>query len=146
MLNKVKLNNFGPLTEFEWPKLGPINLVLGSNGAGKTFLLKALYSSMRTLEEYRRGDDQRTAAEILADKLYWTYQPDKIGDLATKGADKPLSLSVQIDNQDFIYSFGKDTTKKISTLETNVQPRPSNSIFLPAKRSTILAPDHSEIT
>ena len=133
MLNTVKLNNFGPLAELDWPKLGPINLVIGDNGVGKTFLLKALYSAMRTLEEYKRGDDQRTAAEILAEKLYWTFQPDKIGDLVTKGADGVLSCTAQFDNQDFTYSFGKDTTKKISSLENHVPPRSSNSIFLPAK-------------
>jgi len=107
--------------------------VIGSNGTGKTFLLKALYSAMRTLEEYKRGDDQRTAAEILAEKLYWTFQPDKIGDLVTKGANGALSCTVQFDNRSFTYSFGKDTTKQISTLENHVQPRSSNSIFLPAK-------------
>lgn len=133
MLNKIKLNNFGPLAKLDWPKLGPINLVIGGNGTGKTFLLKALYSAVRTLEEYKRGDDQRTAAEILAEKLYWTFQPDKIGDLVTKGADGALSCSVQFDNRNFIYSFGKDTTKQISSLENHVQPRANNSIFLPAK-------------
>jgi AAA15 family ATPase/GTPase len=133
MLNKIKLNNFGPLAKLDWPKLGQINLVIGGNGTGKTFLLKALYSAMRTLEEYKRGDDQRTAAEILAEKLYWTFQPDKIGDLATKGADAALSCTVQFDNRNFIYSFGKDTTKQISAVENHVQPRASNSIFLPAK-------------
>ena len=133
MLNKIQLKNFGPLDKLSWPNLGPINLVVGGNGVGKTFLLKALYSAMRTLEEYRRGDDQRTAAEILADKLYWTFQPDKIGDLVTKGADGALSCGVQFNNQDFIYSFGKDTTKQISSLENHVQPRSSNSVFLPAK-------------
>lgn len=133
MLNNIQLENFGPLGQLSWPNLGPINLVVGSNGVGKTFLLKALYSAMKTLEEYRRGDDQRTAAEILAEKLYWTFQPDKIGDLVTKGADGALSCKVQFDNQDFIYSFGKDTTKQISSLENHVQPRSSNSVFLPAK-------------
>jgi len=133
MLNKIKLKNFGPLANLDWPKLGPINLVIGGNGSGKTFLLKALYSAMRTLEEYKRGDDQRTAAEILAEKLYWTFQPDKIGDLVTKGADGALSCTVQFDNRNFIYSFGKDTTKQISSLENHVQTRASNSIFLPAK-------------
>lgn len=133
MLNEIQLNNFGPLDKLNWPNLGPINLVIGCNGVGKTFLLKALYSAMKTLEEYKRGDDQRTAAEILAEKLYWTFQPDKIGDLVTKGADGALSCKVQFDNQDFIYSFGKDTTKQISSLENHVQPRSSNSVFLPAK-------------
>ena len=133
MLNKIKLHNFGPLAKLDWPELGPINLLIGGNGTGKTFILKALYSAMRTLEEYKRGDDQRAAAEILAEKLYWTFQPDKIGDLVTKGADGALSCIVKLDNRGFSYSFGKDTTKQISTLENDVQPRSSNSIFLPAK-------------
>ncbi|MSS85464.1 AAA family ATPase [Actinomycetaceae bacterium WB03_NA08] len=133
MLSKVELVNFGPLGSLKWPSLGPINLVIGGNGTGKTFLLKALYSSMRTLEDYQRGDDQRTAAEILAENLYWTFQPDKIGDLVTKGAERPLHYSMTFDDRNFIYNFGKDTTKQISSLENHVPPRSSNSIFLPAK-------------
>ena len=133
MLNRIGLKNFGPLPHLDWRDLSSINLVIGCNGAGKTFLLKALYSAMRTLEEYKRGDDQRTAAEILAEKLYWTFQPDKIGDLVTKGADGALSCSIQFDERDFVYSFGKDTTKQISSLENHVPPRASNSVFLPAK-------------
>jgi AAA15 family ATPase/GTPase len=133
MLNRIKLDNYGPLATLDWPKLGQINLVIGGNGTGKTFLLKALYSAMRTLEEYKRGDNQHTAAEILAEKLYWTFQPDRIGDLVTKGADAALSCTVQFDNCNFSYSFGKDTTKQISAVENQVQARSSNSIFLPAK-------------
>ena len=57
MLEEIKLENFGPLTQVNWTGLGPINLVIGGNGTGKTFLLKALYSAMRTLEEYKRGDE-----------------------------------------------------------------------------------------
>jgi len=133
VLDKIEIKNFGPLAELNWPDLGPINLVIGENGSGKTFLLKALYSSIRTLEEYKRGNEQSTAAEILAKKLYWTFQADKIGDLVTKGADAALSCKVQLDTCDFIYTFGKDTTKQISSLENHVLPRSSNSVFLPAK-------------
>ncbi|MDR0881155.1 MAG: AAA family ATPase [Candidatus Adiutrix sp.] len=133
MLKKVEIKNFGPLDELNWRDLGLINLIIGANGAGKTFLLKILYSAMRTMEEYKRGDDLRTAADILADKLYWTFQPDRIGDLVAKGADDGLSCRITFEQNDFIYSFGKDTTKQISYLENNVSPRSSNSIFLPAK-------------
>jgi len=133
VLNQVVLNNFGPLTHIEWHNLGRINLVIGGNGSGKTFLLKALYCAMRTLEEYKRGDDRRSAAEILADKLYWTFQADKIGDLVTKGSESPLSCAITLDGRQFSFSYGKDTAKQISTLENHVDPRQSNSIFLPAK-------------
>ena len=133
MINRINLKNFGPLSKFDWRNLGRINLIVGGNGAGKTFILKAVYCSMRTLEEYKRGDDRRTAAEILREKLNWTFQAEKIGDLVTKGADGALSSTVQFDQKDFIYSFGKDTTKRIASLENHVQPRTSNSIYLPAK-------------
>ena len=133
MLTSVELENFGPLPALKWPKLQSINLVIGPNSSGKTFLLKTLYCAMRTLEEFQRGSDPRSAAEIMADKLYWTFQPEKIGDLVTKGADGALSCQVVIDKKSFSYGFGKDTTKNISTLDNKVPPRASNSVFLPPK-------------
>jgi len=133
MINQIKLDNFGPLASIDWSGLGRINLIIGGNGSGKTFLLKALYSSLRTLEEYKRGNEQRSAAEILADKLYWTFQAEKIGDLVSKGADAPLASMLNIEKREFSYSFGKDTSKQIVGLENHVPPRTSNSVFLPAK-------------
>lgn len=133
MITRLELTNFGPLAKVDWKKLGHINLVIGRNGSGKTFLLKSLYSAMRTLEEYKRGDAPRSAMEILAERLHWTFQADKIGDLVTKGGDGHLNLRCWVDGNEFCYSFGKDTTKQISSLENQVQPRRSNSIFLPAK-------------
>lgn len=133
MLNQIKLNNFGPLSNIQWSALGKINLVIGGNGSGKTFLLKAIYSSLRVLEDYKRGNEQRSASEILTNKLYWTFQAEKIGDLVSKGADTPLSSQITMNDGSFSYSFGKDTSKQISNLENHVPPRGSNSVFLPAK-------------
>lgn len=133
MIDKVIINNFGPLVNLDWHDLGPINLIIGENGSGKTFLLKVLYSAIRTIEEYKRGDDQREINEILFEKLYWTFQPDKIGDLVTKREGAPLSCAVEFDGCRFSYNFGKDTVKKISSLKSNANPRASNSIFFPAK-------------
>jgi AAA15 family ATPase/GTPase len=133
MIKKIKLNNFGPLTDINWQNIGKINLIIGGNGSGKTFLLKSIYSSLRTLENYKRGNEQRSAAEILAEKLYWIFQTDKIGDLVSKGAEAPLSSKISIEKSDFSYSFGKDTSKQIYSIENHISPRESNSIFLPAK-------------
>lgn len=133
MLKSVEIKNFGPLPQLNWGNLGPINLVIGRNDTGKTFLLKALYCVMRTLEEYRRGNDTRTEAEILAEKLRWTFQSDELGDLVTRGAGDALSCAVKFNGKTFSFKFGKDTTKKISSLKNNVPTRSSNSIFLPAK-------------
>ncbi|MEO5341455.1 MAG: AAA family ATPase [Magnetococcus sp. MYC-9] len=140
MINQITLGNFGPLSSIHWPALGRINLVIGGNGSGKTFLLKAIYSSLRTLEEYKRGNEQRSASEILANKLYWTFQAAKIGDLVSKGADAPLSSLLTVDQNNFSYSFGRDTHKQIASLENHVPPRTSDSVFLPAKEVLSLHP------
>ncbi|MEO8615768.1 MAG: AAA family ATPase [Luteolibacter sp.] len=140
MITRLNLQNFGPLAKIDWPKLGTINLVLGGNGAGKTFLLKSLYSAIRTLEDYRRGNNPKSASEILWEKLHWTFQADKIGDLVTKGADRNLSFKCWVGDKDFSYSFGKETAKQIATLENHVPARSSNSIFLPAKEVLSLQP------
>lgn len=133
MLNSFELKNFGPIRQLQCENLGPINLVIGRNGTGKTILLKALYSAMRTLEAYERGNEPRSAAEILADKLYWTFETEKIGDLVSKGANNPLLLRLCFDDRKFLYEFGKDTTKSIQRLENHTLPRDSNSIYLPTK-------------
>lgn len=132
MINAISLDNFGPTMNLRWSSLSTINLIIGGNGSGKTFLLKAIYSSIRTLEEYKRGQEQRNAAEILADKLYWTFQQDKIGDLVRK-SQSSLTCELTVDQRNFSFSFGKDTTKHIATIENHVPPREANSIFLPPK-------------
>ena len=113
MITRLEIKNFGPLESIEWKRLGKINLIIGSNGSGKTILLKSLYSAMRTLEEYKRGDDQRSASEILAEKLYWTFQAEKIGDLVSKGAASNLSFRLWVNGKEFCYDFGKDTTVEL---------------------------------
>ena len=115
VIDKVLFVNFGPLSSVKWSALGGLNLVIGENSAGKTFLLKALYSIVRSLELFGRGDERQTSlSDILAKKLHWTFQADKIGDLVSKGSRKPLSFEAVINNHKIAFSFGKDTAKHIS--------------------------------
>ncbi|MGB4811733.1 MAG: AAA family ATPase [Methylophilaceae bacterium] len=112
----------------------PLNLIIGKNGAGKTFLLKTLYSTVKSQEEFGRGDDKRDFSEVLADKLYWIFQAEKLGDLVTKGTGNRLKVSVSMsDNTSLAYEFGPDTTKKIVPIHNNLNNRTFNSIFLPPK-------------
>ncbi|NEQ66254.1 MAG: AAA family ATPase [Symploca sp. SIO2D2] len=133
MLSSFELKNFGPIHQLQCENPGRINLIIGSNGTGKTILLKALYSAMHTLEAYERGNEPRSVTEILADKLYWTFETEKIGDLVRKGADSPLLLRLCLDDRKFLYEFGRNTTKSIQKLENQVLPRNSNSIYFPTK-------------
>ena len=74
----MNMINFGNLKRFKCDSFSNINLIIGKNGTGKTFLLKALYVAIKTAEEYHRGDDVRSVNEILAEKLKSRGSGDKI--------------------------------------------------------------------
>ncbi|MBO1390904.1 ATP-binding protein [Vibrio cholerae] len=134
MISEFKLENYGPIETASGKGLGKINLILGENSTGKTFLLKALYSAIRSHEEANKGNSNQDFSDVLSNKLYWTFQVDKIGDIVTKGDSKRLLASLSFDdNSSLIFSFGKDTTKKVTPDHNNLTKRESNSVFLPPK-------------
>ncbi|MGJ0517038.1 MAG: AAA family ATPase [Methylomicrobium sp.] len=133
MINSVQLKNFGPITELDWQNLGPINLVIGNNGCGKSFLLKAMYSAVRTLEDYKRGDNPDRLDHILINKLFWTFQPEGIGNLVSESSHADLSFSLTLNQKTFRYSFPKKFINAFNNWKNEVPPRTDNSVFLPAK-------------
>lgn len=134
MIQSLEIKNFGPLEYVSITNFGPINLFIGPNRSGKTVLLKALYCAQKAIELYGRGKNKSTIAEILADKLYWTFQVNKIGNIVRKPNAGPLSFTMKEQKGGrFSFSFGADTEKKISQIENSCASRASNSIFIPAK-------------
>jgi len=132
-IDSLVLKNYGMIESFNCDNFSNINLIIGKNGTGKTFLLKSLYTAVKTIEEYRRGDDIKTSNEILAEKIRWTFQTEKLGDIVLKSSTNPLEFSMKFKNQSFSYKFSKDATVKINTLENKIGSKDSNSIFIPAK-------------
>lgn len=133
MITSVEMTNFGLQKHIRWDHLSRINLIIGENSSGKTFVLKAIYTALKTLEQYKKGKEVKGLADILSDKLYWTFQVDKLGDLVTKG-ENSLSFSMQEEDHSFSYEFGKDTNHQISKVNTNyTESRKDSSIFIPSK-------------
>ncbi|MFZ2727323.1 MAG: ATP-binding protein [Methylococcaceae bacterium] len=136
MINSVELKNFGPIEQLDWQNLGKINLIIGNNGCGKSFILKGLYSAVKTIEEYKRGDNPDSIDEILRRKLYWTFQSEKISHLVNLSSNNDLLFNLAFNQKKFSYSFNKDSSKTQNFNEVSayeIEPRSDNSIFLPAK-------------
>lgn len=134
MIKQFSIENFGPLNKVQAKSLGLINLIVGGNSAGKTFLLKALYAACRSQEETGRGDDPRDFTEVLSEKLYWTFQVERLGELVAKGSQNRLQASITLsDNSSLVFGLGPDTTKKATIIHNNLSERSANSVFLPPK-------------
>lgn len=132
-ITKLELKNYGAVPTFTWKDFSNINLIIGENGTGKTFLLKAIYSAVRTLEEYRRGEDIRSVNDVLSEKLRWTFQTDKLGDLVKKSCEDGLSFAMDLDGQSIAYQFTSSTVSKVVTVGASNGGKEGNSIFIPAK-------------
>ena len=133
MINSANIRGLGPIGDFHWDNMGKINLVIGPNKSGKTYLLKSLYAAIKTVEGYRRGKEKRRDAEILFDKLYWTFQPDQLGKLVSS-KNKTLEFSMTLNkDQIFSYTFGSSANKQVTVTKNTCLRRAQNSIFLPAK-------------
>ncbi len=132
-IDEVELRNYGMIERFSGNQFSNINLIIGENGTGKTFLLKALYSAVRSMEEYRRGDDIRTINEVLSEKLRWTFQVEKLGDMVTKSAEDGLSLRVRLGNDEMSYQFSQSAASRAGVISAPDKGKPGNSVFIPAK-------------
>lgn len=132
-INSVKIENYGMIEDFSFQKFGGLNLIIGENGTGKTFLLKALYSAMKTIEDYQRGDDVRKISGILSERLRWTFQADKLGNLVKKGSNDALSFYMKLDEKSFSYNFKDSASIEVSSIINEIEPREAHSVFIPAK-------------
>lgn len=132
-IESVKMQNYGQIKNFNCKQFAPINLIIGENGTGKTFLLKALYSGIRAMEDYKRGDDIRSIGDILAEKLRWTFQTEKIGDIVTRSSETLLSFSMAVTGNEIRYQFSESAVNTIKKVEIQDKQKEGNSVFIPAK-------------
>lgn len=143
MIESFTLNNCAPIKNLSWSNISKnINVIIGENDTGKTLLLKTLYTTTKSLEEYKKGDNPKSFKEVLNEKLTWTFQLTKIGDLVTKGDKKNrFKLEARIDDENLSYSFSNSAEKGVGeiTNESMIKKREANSIFIPAKEVLSLA-------
>ncbi|MCC8047416.1 MAG: ATP-binding protein [Clostridiales bacterium] len=127
------MKNYGILGDFQCDQFSNINLIIGENGTGKTYLLKSLYSMIRSLEEYKRGDNIKPFIDVLSEKLRWTFQIDKLGDMVTRSASESLKFDLKLGDIMANYQLSQSASNKVGSAIYPDTGKIGNSIFIPAK-------------
>lgn len=133
MIEALDINNLGPIEQVSWQPSPGFNVVIGVNDSGKTLLLKALYSAVRAREEFQRGDDARTFRQVLDDKLTWTFQLPKLGDVVRRGGSGPCEVAITLDGSPLSFKFTGHAEKGVGHASNETRGRQHTSIFIPAK-------------
>ena len=70
--------------------------------------------------------------DILSEKLRWTYQVDKLGDIVSKTAEDGLDFNMKMDKTYLEYQFSKSAASKVGIVGTSSNGKEGDSIFIPA--------------
>ena len=122
MLKQMTLNN---LTVFSTADLKfgcNLNVIVGENGAGKTHLLKMIYSVLSvSAEEGRKPKASLPTKSILqtrlADKLVNIYRPESLGRLAKRKQGRErcdISLVFEQSDWNITFSFASNSKSEVS--------------------------------
>ena len=136
MIENFSIINLANIKSLKINNLSNINVFTGENDTGKTMILSILYTLAKSLENLNRGDENKNFKEIISEKLYWTFQVNKLGDLVSKDRkDKSehCEIKITIDKQEILVKFGDSATKLVRNVTDIVENRQENSIFIPAK-------------
>ncbi len=133
MILRLKLRNFGPFKEANFEFSDQINVFVGTNSTGKTFLLKLLYSVIQTLNLYRDLNKEKFGYE-LSKKLKNVFLVDKVGRLTTRiRGHKRTEVEIELE-ADGVLSFNFST--RHGNVEINQKGKGKNvegAIYIPPK-------------
>jgi predicted ATP-binding protein involved in virulence len=137
---RIRLSNFTAFEQFDHTFSPGLTVVTGTNGTGKTHLLKVMYSACAITN----GEDREYS---FAQKLTNVFRPygDRIGRLARRQATSVTS-SVLIETRDgrsLTYKFSNHTaeaTNVRSSMQAAWKARQIVSAFIPVKEMLAHAP------
>ncbi len=136
MIAGVEIENFTAFGSLQLSLSPRLNVIIGSNGTGKTHLLKAIYGlALAGLPP----SEERPAKEIAADmskKLLRLFSPEerRIGALQANGAEAPTRLSLlSSDDTRVTISFGGRSQSVQIRVDAGGAGHELQPVFIPTK-------------
>jgi energy-coupling factor transporter ATP-binding protein EcfA2 len=139
-LESCRLTNFSVIRSAEFQFSPEINVFIGRNGAGKSHLMKLLYSLLRARRDFVDAPSTDAFAAGIKTKLAGVFRPDEdaVGRLVSRGTGR---------NKATVHLYagagaGDKTGLKLSwstlsnlSVQENTFPRTAPSVFLPSREA-----------
>jgi predicted ATPase len=137
MFEYLLVENLGLFSRLEWQKHQKINILIGKNSTGKTYLLKLLYSIAKSIEEYKKSPeaDSKNWKSFLSEKLFSVYQPTKrsLGEIVRKGSGR-LTVRTTFGGDEYSFSLEQDSKEAIFQCTESVNRNLDlNALYIPTK-------------
>lgn len=122
MLKRITLKNLTVFSEADLEFGQNLNVIIGENGAGKTHLLKMVYSVLAVSAEEGRKPKTTTPTKSflqtrLADKLVNIFRPESLGRLAKRKQGRErcdIRLAFEQTGWDIAFSFASNSKSEVS--------------------------------
>jgi len=150
MLKSLKLRGFSLFARADLDFAPGLNVIVGSNGTGKSHLLKLAYTATRWSQEMglrtdRLGrPDKATLQKELGGKLVRVFRPDQLGRLTSRGQGrKRAEIDVGFFQQPragFKFSFASNSSTDVTLDKMPEQFFSGGAVFLPTKEMLSMFP------
>lgn len=143
MLRILNVSNFGVLPDAKFEFSPGLNVVVGTNGSGKSQLLKLAYTCVRwSRESGLRGEgrpDKVTMQRELAGKLHRVFRPESLGNLVKRGKGVRRceisaefgDASVDLPHLNFAFSFSTKSKTDVVLESGPEEFAAHDSVFFP---------------
>ncbi|HRX72923.1 MAG TPA: AAA family ATPase [Hyphomonas sp.] len=154
MIAGVEIENFTAFGSLKLSLSPRVNVVIGSNGTGKTHLLKAIYGlALAGLPPSTDSSDEGVALSITRKFLrLFSPEEDRLGELRSSGASAPARLSlVSSDDSRVAISFNSRSRSLQVKVDAGGEGHELHPVFIPTKEVLSLVrgmrhPDHDRAT
>jgi predicted ATPase len=137
MIAGVEIQSFAAFGKLEVSLSPRVNVIIGSNGTGKTHFLKAIYAL--AIASQPRSSEERSKKDLEADlskKLMRLFSPEesRIGALQASGSTTPTRLCLK-SSDDSRVAISFSGSSKVARLEKDASPegQESRPVFIPTK-------------
>lgn len=148
-MKRLKLRNFTVFSSADFEFAPGLNVIVGTNGTGKTHVLKATYCISSVLARGAKDSNSDVPRKsyletAIANKLRAVFRPAALGRLASRQSDRgrcevEAKFQPETLNTNFSFHLGSVVAVAVNTLPTEWAS--STPVFLPTRELLTVLPD-----